>query len=277
MATLPLSLVLLNHVQKRPQKWIIMSFLLIAAYLVLRFYWPIILSSDEERRLGPLAYFLAQNRYLWLYALKGFFPFHLNFDYHGHYSLARVAPFLIINLGLLVLFLRAAYKRAFWAAIPLLFVILLLPTSSFIPLDDLFRESRAYLPVMVISTVLAWLFYPSEISARPREKILHLIIFLSVLLIFCGITRDRNRVWERPALLWRDAVCKSPLKHRPVYNYANALRRDLRLEAALIQYQRAHKLDPDHHNTIRNIDLVKKALASPELEKWKAQLGSKAR
>lgn len=275
VATLPLSLALLNHVQKRPQRWIIPSFLLIALYIVLRLNWPIILSSHEDGRLGPMTYFLTQNIYLWLYGLKGFFPFHLNFDYHNHYSFPCLIPFFIINIGLVLLLLRAAYKRSFWAAIPLFFLILLLPTSSFIPLDDPFRESRAYLPTMVTSGVLARLFSSSE-NSRIRKKITYLIIFLSVLVILCGITRDRNRVWESPALLWRDAVTKSPLKHRPVYNYANALRRDLRLEAALLHYQRAHKLDPDHLNTIRNIDLVKKALASPELEKWKAHLRSKA-
>jgi hypothetical protein len=271
MATLPISLMVINHVLKRRQKWIIAALTVVALYLILRLNWTIVLSLHQDERLGPLEYFMVQNLSVWLYAWKGFFPVHLNFDCLLRPSPQALIPFLIINLFLLIVITRAALRRSAWASLPLLFIILLLPTSSFIPLDDPFRETRAYLPTSLTCLALAWLFYPQVKPGRP-QAVFQVILLAVIIMLFSGLTLERNQEWRTPGTLWRDTVKKSPLKHRPVYNYGNALRRELKLKKALVQYERALSLDPDHHNTIRNIDLVKKALKSPRLEEWKEQL-----
>ena len=80
----------------------------------------------------------------------------------------------------------------------------------------------------------------------------------------------RARVYQSSETLWKDTVKKSPLKFRPVFNYANSLRRKLELDKAKKIYLWAKQIEPENLEVERNLYLIEQAqrmAISPEMIK----------
>lgn len=124
------------------------------------------------------------------------------FDHGSIYGLLG----LIAVIGL-AFFLRRRYRLACYGA--LLFLIVLAPSSSFVPLRDTFAEHRMYLPMFGLILIVL------EFAARIRpQKIL--IAAGAAVLVFCAlVTYNRSQVWGDPVLLWQDAMVKAPTHARP--------------------------------------------------------------
>lgn len=266
-ATLPAVLFLLNRLRGRPQKHLPALVLLILAYLGLRLSWTIILAARPGQTLDTFHYFLLQNRVLWLYLQKFLWPVHLSFDYQLTYPVWSLIICLVINLAGVALCGFLLRQGSLPAVALLIWLILFLPTSSLIPLADPVKEYHAYLPATAGIPLLAAGFFSGNKFLPWRRA-----LFVPLMLFMLALTFQRNLTWQSEEKLWRDAVTHAPLKHRAVYNYAQTLRRQLKLEQALFYYHRALKLDPAHQRTRENIEMVQQALQSPELESWKQEL-----
>ena len=164
--------------------------------------------------ITPLNYLLTQGRAFWLYVRLVLLPVGLNFD--RDFALSRGVDVLTVLawMALLALTVVAAVRvrkeRAwFWL---LGAVVLLLPTSSFLPLGDLVADRRIYLPLM--SGVLAIGVLLSKLP-RPAGVV--------ILLVAAGLSAQRSRVFRTEESLWRDTVAKSPDKVRPKLQLARAL------------------------------------------------------
>jgi len=88
------------------------------------------------------------------------------------------------------------------------FFLLLVPTSSIVPIQDPMAERRIYLPFIGFTFVV--LEFLSQLKLRLR-----LAIEVPVLLVLLVLTYQRNAVWGSPMALWYDAAEKSPRKLRP--------------------------------------------------------------
>jgi lipoprotein NlpI len=83
----------------------------------------------------------------------------------------------------------------------------------------------------------------------PRPHLVRLGISgvsLTVVLVLCLVTFQRNALYRDPILLWSDTIKKSPQKARPHNNlgHAYALRDDW--ERAIDEFRIAVQLDPDY-------------------------------
>jgi tetratricopeptide (TPR) repeat protein len=97
------------------------------------------------------------------------------------------------------------------------FLILLAPTSSFVPIQDPFAERRLYLPFIGL------LFIVVDLLSRWKTSKTALIGALSVVLIAEGAaTYQRNQLWDNAIDLWKDSVANSPNKYRPRFQLAFA-------------------------------------------------------
>jgi len=99
----------------------------------------------------------------------------------------------------------------------LVFLILLAPTSSFIPLIDPLAEHRLYLPIVGLTLVLLEFLLRARISQKQMAA-----ICTAILAVCCVLTYTRNQLWGDDVLLWRDAVEKAPDRERPYSNLAAA-------------------------------------------------------
>ena len=164
--------------------------------------------------LSPAEFALTQPRVIWEYLRLVVWPIGLNFDRDFPLSTGFDAV-TIAAWGALALAAVAAlsYARkaeaAYWA---IGFLILILPTSSIVPLADVFAERRVYLPMLSLSLA-------AGVVLKRRTRFL-----LPLLALVLGVLGfQRAQVWRTEETLWRDTVEKSPAKARPKLQLARAL------------------------------------------------------
>jgi tetratricopeptide (TPR) repeat protein len=175
--------------------------------------------------------------YLGLFVL----PVGLNVDHEFAESHTILEHGAILAMVCLLALLGAAhyYRRRFPLASYgfLLFVILLAPTSSFIPIRDVFVERRLYLPFLGLLLIL--LEPLRRLRMPPRTLALILACFC---LIPAYMTWRRAAVWTSVTRLWEDSVATAPGKLRPHVGLGNAYMHDNRCSEAAREYEAASRL-----------------------------------
>ena len=183
-----------------------------------------------------------------------FTPWNQNFD-HDMPVFDSLAQYPLL-LDMLLLAAMAAGAFIARRRLPLVafgiawFFIQFLPTSL-IPRNDLLSERNLYLPAigLLLATValgsylIQWFVSISRWPALIRFGSAGLAV--TVVLVLCLFTYQRNQLYQDRLLLWSDAVRKSPNKARPHNNlgYAYSLRGDW--DRAIEEFRTAARLDPD--------------------------------
>ena len=183
-------------------------------------------SSAGLDSASPWLYLLTQAKAIWLYVARIVWPQGLVFDYGDFLSsgLAESGGWLVLSAAVFggVVYGYARFPVAFLG--PLLFFVLLGPTSSVIPVKtQTIAEHRAYLAsaaLIIPAIAAAWLVARERLGLSPR---------------FCGLattavalalglsTAARNREFVEPAILWRKALAAEPRNERAMINLAAQL------------------------------------------------------
>jgi Tfp pilus assembly protein PilF len=166
-------------------------------------------------------YFFTQCRVVWEYIAMFVLPIGQNVDPDVPVSHTLLEHLAILGLlGLLGATAAAwIYRRRFPVASYgwFTFLILIAPTSSFVPINDVFAERRLYLPFIGL------LFVAVDFLGRWKTTRTTMIAALSVVLVAeAAATYQRNQLWGSSIDLWKDSVAKSPEKYRPRFQLAFA-------------------------------------------------------
>ena len=182
-------------------------------------------------------YFLTQCRVIWIYLFKFVFPFGQTVDYDLSISNSWADPVALAGLiGMVTVTVAAiVYRKQYPMASYgwIVFLILLAPTSSFLPIRDVIAERRVYLPSLALLLIAA--DFLRRIQWHPATQALLLVIVA----LFAYLTAERNAVWSSPESLWRDASAKAPNKSRPHYQVGRILYENGRFDAACAEYEAA--------------------------------------
>ena len=166
-------------------------------------------------------YLFTQCRSILNYIQLFVFPIGQNIDHNqtisfsllDHGALLAMALLVVLTIGACIV--RKRFPLAAYGF--LVFLILLAPTSSVIPIKDTLVERRMYLPLIGLCFVLAQ-FLP--MIRMPRVALVALLTALSAA---CGFaTLARNQLWSSAIALWTDSAAKSPKKGRPAFQVAYA-------------------------------------------------------
>lgn len=122
----------------------------------------------------------------------------------------------------------ATSKSAFWFIAGF---VLLLPSSSIFPAEDLAADRRMYLPMIAFCACIGILLE----QARPA-------FVAAIAAVLIGFSIERTLVWRTEQSLWTDAVEKSPGKARPKIQLARASNP----HRALLLLEQAQTLAPDN-------------------------------
>jgi tetratricopeptide (TPR) repeat protein len=195
-------------------------------------------------------YFFTECRAFWHYLLLYLFPFGQNLDHDFSVSHSIFEHGAIVGLMALLAAIGAAWH---WRRIFKLesfgfftFLLLLAPTSSFIPIRDALVERRMYLPFvgLLLITVGLLLRWKSRfaISQSTMTATLGVILFAMAFLTF-----QRNQLWGSAVEMWRDSVAKAPAKFRPRFQLAYAYYNARECNEATTEFAQAAQIQqPDY-------------------------------
>ena len=214
---------------------------LAGAFLVVRVLQGAVTAGLRTPGLTPVTYFFTECRVVWQYVLLFFVPVGQNVDPDvaiSHTLFEHGAIFGLLAMAAVIVaawIFRKRWPLASFGAI--LFVILVAPTSSFVPILDPEAERRMYLPFLGL--ILIALELLRHLKLQPMIGVgAAICVLLSVL------SYNRNEVWGDPVALWSDAAAKSPQKMRPRFQLAYAYYEMGRCQEAANNYEAASKLAP---------------------------------
>ena len=211
-------------------------------------FWRLILGQGTGGSAGfgimPwYQYLFTEFRALWVYIFSFILPTSLNVDWEFDLSRSLFEHGAIIALAGLAAAAAAAfyYRRRF----PLagfgffLFVVLLLPTSSILPIKDPVADRRMYLP-MIGLTLIAIDF----LSRWRLDRRTIISASAAILAVMALATHARAEMWSDPVTLWQDSAAKSPGKSRPHFQLAQSYAFAQRYDLAVPEFEKAGALAP---------------------------------
>jgi protein O-mannosyl-transferase len=166
-------------------------------------------------------YFFTQCRAIWVYLRMYVVPYGQNLDHQFPISqnvLDHGALFGLIGLVALVS-VAWIYRKRFPMASYGVFVFLALiaPTSSVVPIVDPLVERRLYLPFIGLLLVTVGLLRHWKASRATLTGALALVLAVEAFLSY-----QRNRLYTNAIDMWTDSASKSPAKVRPHFQLAFA-------------------------------------------------------
>lgn len=218
---------------------------------------------------SPLDYLLTQLGVVAHYVRLTYWPDVLCIDYAWPFAraiadlhwTAAIVPLVLIAAA-------AAWKFKPVAALPVaLAALVLLPTSSVIPLQDAAVEHRMYLSLApLLAAAVACVFVGARRMLRKRRggetiprsphraegwtMVVVLALLVPAAIALVGRTRSRNEDYRSNVSLWRQTIAVAPHNARAHYNLARALHREEaqpsleRLQAAYDEYRESLRLEP---------------------------------
>jgi Tfp pilus assembly protein PilF len=194
-------------------------------------------------------YFFTECRVIWDYLWMFLLPIGQNLDpdFTISHSITDHGAIIAI-VGLLAVTVAAwVYRRRFPLASYgwFVFLILIAPTSSFVPIKDPYAERRLYLPFIGL------LFITVEFLRRWKMSRNALITVLSLVLVAeAAATYQRNQVWSTAIDMWSDTVAKSPNKRRPRFQLAMAYFQAGHYPEAIVDFEKAAQIEPPNFDLL---------------------------
>ena len=136
------------------------------------------------------------------------------------------------------------------------FLLILLPSSSIVPMAEPMAEHRTYLASAGFFLAVAGLAasLAAHLAGRASLRVAGAAAALLILAL-AAATVARTRVWRNPVTLWSDAAAKAPHTYAAHYALAEALREKGDCAAAIVEYQRAIERVADHPDGWTNLGI----------------------
>jgi Flp pilus assembly protein TadD len=212
--------------------------------------------------VSPWAYALTQPGVVLRYLSLAIWPFPLCLDYRWP-TAASPADYVsqAVALGLILLAtLWCIVRRRTIAVIPVCYLVMLAPTSSFVPVKDALFEHRMYLPLacVVLAVVLGadswWRSFDGQQICRGafRRFAPVGVAMIAAVSLLWG-THRRNTAYHGAVAMWQDVVAKRPNNARAYEQLGTCLIRENRLNEAIDAYRIAVTVDPQFATSWANL------------------------
>lgn len=186
--------------------------------------------------------------YIWLW----FVPYgqSLDHDFTPVESLftIRFAIALTVIISLMRLAWRWRREEPLYTFGLFLFFLGLAPTTSIIPITDLFVERRMYVPSMGLSLIVAVFFYrrirEARRSGNPRQLRRCQFAVPAVIVLLTLFSLRMGFIWSSDVSVWKNAANRAQFKPRPWRNLGTAYLEAGDPHSAVTAFSRLFELDP---------------------------------
>ena len=197
--------------------------------------------------ITPLMYARSQCAVILHYLRLAAWPDRLCLDYCWPVMSVREAilPGAVILILLMTTLWLLSYRPriGFLAAA---FFVILAPTSSFVPINDLAMEHRMYLPMAPLTLLFVLASYATIERVGSWRNWMGgrvsaiLAIAIAVLAVPLALrTISRNQDYRSESAMWKSAIAARPESHRPNFNYGVVLALAGRRQQAIPYMRRA--------------------------------------
>ena len=233
------------------QNWKIYAPMAVATLAGVAFFWNLIFHATTAgfgfKDFTWYQYFFTQWRAIFVYLGMFLWPANLTLDWDFPISHTVMEHGAIIWLAVLIALIAAAWilRHRFPLATYgfLVFLILLAPTSSILPIKDPVAERRLYF------AMLGLLLIAVDVLARVKIDRQALTVGGVALVLLAGFaTHARAAVWSDELSIWEDTARKSPDAWRPHFQLGFAYYKAQKYDLALQEFQKTallHPSDPD--------------------------------
>jgi tetratricopeptide (TPR) repeat protein len=251
--------------------WRLYVVLALGAAAGLALSWRLILGQGTSGSAGFALkdftwyqYLFTQFRAVFTYLFAFLLPINLTVDWDFPISHGILQHGAILGLAGLLALAAAAWR--YRLRFPLagygyfVFLLLLSPTSSILPIQDPIADRRMYFPILGLILIAIDLF--RHLKVQPKV----LATAAAALLVATALaTHARAEVWSDPILLWQDTALKSPNKVRAHFQLAFAYFEQGRNDLAVAEFQKSAELKPPTADLLYDWGLAYDALHQPEL------------
>lgn len=205
--------------------------------------------------VSPFEYALTQCRVILTYLRLFLIPAGQNADWQLPFYRSfteGAAGWYAVGLVALLAAVVWLYKRdrliSFGLAV---FLLLLAPTSSIVPIKDAIAERRMYLPIAGL--ILALLGVAAKIRFTPAQR----WATATVILLTCAaLSWNRSAVWESDLTLWSDSVSANPANYRAHFGLGSALLIRHDCVAAAREFAAARSLEGSNEEILWNLGVA---------------------
>jgi len=231
------------------------------------YYWNLILHSPSAgfglKDLPWYRYLFTEFRALFVYPRLFLLPVGQNIDWDFPLSHNLLEHGSLAGLLALLALAGAAfyYRRRFPLAAYGFFVYLVLmaPTSSVLPIKDPVAERRLYFSMLGL--LLIAVDFLGRVKAQRRTLAYSCA---AVALAAAWATHARAALWADPVALWEDTTRKSPNKPRTHFQLAAAYGDAQRYDAALAEFEKAARLQKPDYNLLVDWGLTYDSMNRPD-------------
>ena len=226
-------------------------------------YSPMLASAPEEWKesvgLGygvtPMEYALSQPGAILHYLRLTLVPsgFCLDYGWPLKASAGQTVGPLLVIAALIAATVWALRSRPEASFLGCWFFLILVPTSSIIPIADVMVEHRMYLPLAAVVTACVvgiWM------AARNMSRTLRWAGAAAAVVLLTGLTFARNWDYESKLSIWQDTVRESPRNPRAQYDLGVSLEELKRYPEAVEHYRAAVELNPKYVDALNNLGHV---------------------
>lgn len=228
------------------RNWRLYAPLIVGALAVIPFALKVLATSKSAgsaiKEFTWQQYLFTQFEVIWNYVRLFLVPVGQNGDYDFPIARSLAQAGVLLGLTALVASVAAAwiYRKRFPLATYgwLMFLLMLTPTSSVLPILDPIVERRLYLPSLGLLLIL------TELLLRVEWKRTAVAGAMAVVLAMMAfLTYQRTALWSDAIVFWSDVVKKSPGKWRAHFQLAYAYLRAQKFAEASTQFEQATRID----------------------------------
>lgn len=209
----------------------------------------------------PVLTYLSNQGLIVLHYLRlAFWPSPLVFDYGWQPLAPALVVAGVVATGALLLGAFAwLRRRPAVGAAGVSFFLLLAPTSSIMPIEDLAVEHRMYLPlaaVIIVAVVAARALLIAAVRPAPVRRIIAVAVVTALASSAIVLTRIRNYDYFDELSMWEDTLAKRPRNARAFYNAGVLLASANRFATAGSRFEQAIAIDPEYAQAHSNLAVV---------------------